>query len=125
MIFRGPTGVIAGVICDEQNRPVDRANILLKDKKDIVTWAVSSDGGKFVMLKVRTGIYSLEMNIIGYEDREMLNVEVVEDSVSFVKMMTHHDAGWIYNKGLVWKRSLFSIEEFTQHGMIFQMECGQ
>lgn len=72
-------GVVSGKIMDENDEPLEYANIILYSLKDssLVTGGITNVGGEFLIDEVPFGRYYLEANFIGYDKQIIENLKVI------------------------------------------------
>ncbi|NJY61147.1 TonB-dependent receptor [Salinimicrobium sp. CDJ15-81-2] len=78
-----PTGMIAGKLTDKEmnGEPLPFANVVIKGS---ATGTTTDGEGLFKIDNVKPGIYTLTISFIGYENREITNVEVEAGKVTEV-----------------------------------------
>jgi len=97
MLFAGNTGKIAGVVIDaEAKEPLVGANVVVKGTD---LGAATDEKGRYYILQVPPGVYTIEINYIGYNKSIIKNVEVRVD------LTTRVDAEL--------KRSVMKMEEIV------------
>ena len=72
-------GVVSGKIMDENNEPLEYANVILYSLKDssLVTGGITNEGGEFLIDEVPFGRYYLEANFIGYDKKIVENLKII------------------------------------------------
>ena len=72
-------GVISGKIIDENEEPLEYANIIIYSLRDssLVTGGITNVGGEFSIDEVPFGRYYLEANFIGYDKKIVENLKVI------------------------------------------------
>ncbi len=100
---------IRGVLVDEQGKPVPFGNVALYQKSDstLITGTISDETGKFEV-RSKSGVFSLKISVVGYQERRMATVHVVDQTVDLGK--------------LVLKASSKRLEEVVVRGERSQME---
>jgi len=82
--FAGTTGKIAGTITDaETGDPLPGVNVILQGTN---TGAATDPKGRFIILNVPPGVYTLKATMIGYTDYVVKNVRVNIDLTTTVDM---------------------------------------
>ncbi|UFH53734.1 outer membrane beta-barrel family protein [Spirosoma sp. KNUC1025] len=79
---------VRGTLSDEQNKPVLFGNVALYQKTDstILTGAVSDEAGKFE-IRSKAGVYALKISVLGYQDKRVATVQVVNQHVDLGKLV--------------------------------------
>ena len=76
-LLAGNTGKVAGSVIDKQTeQPLIAANVFVKDT---YLGGVTNEKGKYFILQVPPGEYTVVVSYIGYHDVTMKNVEVFVD----------------------------------------------
>src|SRR5688572_5849130 len=77
---KGNARIYGSVVDAETNQPVEYANVALVDPntQKPIDGAVCDDKGKFEILKVGTGTYSISISFIGYETQTIGQITVEE-----------------------------------------------
>jgi len=76
-LFGGTTGKIAGVVTDkETGEPLIGVNIVVQE---VMLGSASDENGKFYVLNVSPGLYTIKANYIGYGGVEVQEVRVTVD----------------------------------------------
>jgi len=87
----GDTGKISGKITDQiTGEPLIGANVVLVERwsgdeanpVDFAQGAATDMNGNFYILNIRPGVYSVQMNFIGYGTKKMTKVEVLVDKTT-------------------------------------------
>ncbi len=81
-----PGGTIQGRVIDEAlQTPIEYANIMLRNQADslLVTGTITDIEGRFHLEDVRPGKYSAVFTFIGYERKQILDIEVGKDTWAF------------------------------------------
>ena len=82
LLFAGTTGKITGVVVDKDtNEPLPGVNVLIKGT---VMGAATDNDGKFFILNVPPGTYTLVAQMIGYTPQEVQKVKVSVDLTTTV-----------------------------------------
>lgn len=83
-LFAGITGKLVGTVKDAQtNEPLVRANVLLIG----TTLGAATDvNGKFVILNIPPGVYSVRISLIGYEIVIVENVKIIVDQTTEINV---------------------------------------
>ncbi|MBN2281084.1 MAG: TonB-dependent receptor [Candidatus Marinimicrobia bacterium] len=95
-VTAGDTGKIAGKITDEMTGdPLIGANVVLVERwvgddpqpVDFSQGAATDMNGQFYILNIRPGVYSVNVNFIGYGTKKVTRVEVLVDKTTPVNVM--------------------------------------
>lgn len=81
-------GELGGKITDSKNKkPVDYAHIIVKQNGKIIIKALSDDDGDFSIKNLVPGVYTLQVSCIGYENQEINNIDVVNDTKVVINIL--------------------------------------
>lgn len=81
-VFAGVTGKISGIVFDKETRePLAGVNIMLEGT---MLGAATDSDGRYFILQVKPGIYSLHCTMIGYKKMLIRNVKVMIDHTTRV-----------------------------------------
>ena len=77
-VQKGHAKISGAVIDAESNQPVEFANVALLDPQTgkPVDGSVCDDKGKFTIVKVAEGTYTVSISFIGYETQTIENVKI-------------------------------------------------
>jgi len=83
-LFAGITGKLVGTVKDAQTKePLVRANVLLVGTN---LGAATDANGKFVILNIPPGVYSVRVSLIGYETVVVENVKIIVDQTTEINV---------------------------------------
>lgn len=83
-LFAGITGKLVGTVKDAQTKePLIRANVLLVGTN---FGAATDANGKFVILNIPPGVYSVRVSLIGYETVVVENVKIIVDQTTEINV---------------------------------------
>ena len=90
MVDAGTTGKIIGIVTDkDQNTPLPGANVVLDP---IPQGATADSTGRYVILNVPAGTYSLKGSFIGYQETVTRNVLIVPDMTTTINFQLAEQA---------------------------------
>ncbi len=83
-LFAGTTGKLVGTVKDAQTKePLVRANVLLMGTN---LGAATDANGRFVILNIPPGVYSVRVSLIGYETVIVENVKIIVDQTTEINV---------------------------------------
>lgn len=83
-LYAGITGKLVGTVKDAQTRePLVRANVLLVGTN---LGAATDVNGRFVILNIPPGVYSVRVSLIGYETVIVENVKIIVDQTTEINV---------------------------------------
>lgn len=81
-------GELGGKVTDSKNKkPVDYAHIIVKQNGKIIIKALSDDEGDFLIKNLIPGVYTLQVSCLGYENQEINNIDVVNDTKVVINIL--------------------------------------
>ena len=81
------SGIINGSVTDETGKPIEEANIMIVGK----TWGAETDKeGSYSITKIRSGIYQLKCQKMGFSPRTIDSV-FVKDSITTINFQIHSE----------------------------------
>jgi len=80
------SGRIKGTVLDEKGAPLPGANVTLEKT---FTGASTDLNGKFLILHVRPGVYTLRIQFMGYRTVRVKNVQVIADQTTSLSVTLH------------------------------------
>ena len=84
MLMYSQTGALQGKVLDKDTKePIPFANVAVFSGGDLVTGGTTDFDGKFVIKPLTPGTYNLRASFIGYQTREISNVVVGGDKITF------------------------------------------
>lgn len=87
--YSGTTGKITGAVKDDKGQPLPGANVVLEGTK---RGAVADKDGRYVILSVDPGVYSLSVSLIGYGKVVKSRVEVNIDYTTTMDFQLKEEA---------------------------------
>ncbi len=78
-VFSQVSGRIEGFVLDEKAEPLPGANVSLEETR---SGASTNPEGKFIILNVRPGIYTLKVQYIGFKTVRIQNIQVIADQTT-------------------------------------------
>ena len=88
-VFSQISGKIEGFVKDEKSEPLPGANISIEGT---MSGASTNLEGKFIILNVRPGVYTLKVQFIGFKTVRVQNVQVIADQSSKINVTLKESA---------------------------------
>jgi hypothetical protein len=122
-ISKTKVGAIAGIVNTTDNfKDGSESNVLLLNTE---LGCTTGKDGKFLLLDVPIGIYTIRASSLRFHRFEYYNVRVGEDSVTVLKLHMIPNILPINPPILMWKeenKEMFELSDFIIEGKLFDLE---
>lgn len=79
----GKTGRLAGRVKDEKGQAIAYANVMLKGTEYGIT---TDDSGKFMLINIKPGVYTVKCFLVGYAQTEIESVRISPDETKILNI---------------------------------------
>ncbi len=77
MMLKPGTGLIIGIVIDDQDKPLPYTTVLLYNNKDsLINGYLTDTTGLFLLKDIPFGTYSVEVKFVGFEAKKLTNIHV-------------------------------------------------
>jgi len=76
ILFAGTTGKLAGKVTDDKGNPIPFANITVMDGETLVAGIMTKENGKFIIINITPGIYTVNCIRGGFRGQVHQNVQI-------------------------------------------------
>lgn len=102
-------GSISGKVVDKNSKsPISYVNIVLKQENKVITGTITQDNGTFNIKNIALGIYTVEIQFIGYKNQNrLITLTNADKSSNLGTILLEEDAIQLEGVDVVKEKSTF------------------